>query len=520
MTRKGPLLLAILDGWGMGLTSATNAITVARTPNMDAWFRDYPHTTLKAHGLAVGLPEGQMGNSEVGHLNIGAGRVVYQDLTRINKDLATGDFYRNEVLVRTMAEVKAGSGRLHLMGLVSDGGVHSHQNHLVALVEMAACHGLPDPMIHAFLDGRDTPPHSGKGYLQGLQEALARIGLGRVATVSGRYYAMDRDNRWDRVALAWEALVQGEGIKGVDPVNALQAAYDRGEADEFVKPLVMTQDDGTPVGQISSGDTVLFFNFRADRARQLTRAFTEKDFKGFVPEGRPELARFVTFTSYDKNFALPVAFPPVKLTRILGEEIGRHGLTQLRIAETEKYAHVTFFFNGGREAPFEGEERVLIPSPKEVATYDLKPEMSAYLVTDELIRRLGDQKYDLIVLNFANGDMVGHSGILPAAVRAVEAVDTCLGRLAEVIFDQQGGLLITADHGNAEQMVNPETGEPFTAHTANPVPLILVDEEHRSCRLAEGGALKDIAPTILDLLGLDVPVEMEGGSLLEQVPEV
>jgi 2,3-bisphosphoglycerate-independent phosphoglycerate mutase len=512
-TSKGPVLLAILDGWGCGAPGTGNAIHLARKPNMDRWWRDYPHTTLCAHGEAVGLPAGQMGNSEVGHLNIGAGRVVYQDLTRINRALARGDFFDNEVLVGVMSRCREKDRTLHLLGLLSDGGVHSHFDHLVGLLEMAARQGLHKVLIHAFMDGRDTPPSSGKHYLEKLEAAMERIGVGRIATISGRYYAMDRDNRWERVELAWRAMVLGKGVVSADPRVAIFHAYEHGETDEFVKPTVIVGEDGR-LSHITSGDSVIFFNFRADRARQLTRIFTSADFTGFDREGRPELAEFVTFTSYDKEFDLPVAFPPVALTHILGEEVSRHGLPQLRIAETEKYAHVTFFFNGGREKPYDGEERVLIPSPREVSTYDQKPEMSARLVTEELLARLAEKRYRLIVLNFANCDMVGHSGVLAAAIKACETVDECLGRLVAEVLRQDGVALVTADHGNAEIMVDPDGGGPFTAHSANPVPFLLIDREHQGGRLAEGGTLRDIAPTILELLQLPVPTEMDGRSLI------
>ena len=512
---QGPVLLAILDGWGCAPPGSGNAIHLARKPNMERWLKEYPHTTLTAHGEAVGLPAGQMGNSEVGHLNIGAGRIVYQDLTRINRALATGDFFSNQVLLGVMARCLARDRTLHLLGLLSDGGVHSHFDHLIGLLEMAARQGLTKVHIHAFMDGRDTPPASGKHYLEKLEAELERIGVGRIATLSGRYYAMDRDNRWERVELAWRALVQGKGVVSPDPLVAIFHAYEHGESDEFVKPTVIVEADGR-LPHIASGDSVIFFNFRADRARQLTRAFTSNEFSGFAREGRPDLAEFVTFTNYDKEFDLPVAFPPVALTHILGEEVSRHGLPQLRIAETEKYAHVTFFFNGGREQPYAGEERVLIPSPREVATYDLKPEMSARQVTEELLTRLAEKRYRLIVLNFANCDMVGHSGILAAAIRACETVDECLGRLVAEVLRQDGVTLITADHGNAEIMVDPAGGS-FTAHSANPVPFLLIDREHQAGRLSEGGSLRDIAPTILELLKLPVPPEMEGKTLIEAV---
>ncbi len=510
---RGPVLLAILDGWGCAAPDSGNAIHLARKPNMERWWRDYPHTTLRAHGEAVGLPDGQMGNSEVGHLNIGAGRVVYQDLTRINRSLDNGEFFSNEVLVGVMARCREKGLTLHLLGLLSDGGVHSHLDHLLGLVEMAARQGLQKVLIHAFLDGRDTPPSSGRKYLNKLTAELDRIGVGRIATLTGRYFAMDRDNRWERVELAWQALVQGQGLVATEPESALVEAYRRGETDEFVKPTVIIDADGNP-SRISDGDCVIFFNFRADRARQLTRAFTAADFNGFARGKRPELTEFVTFTSYDKEFALPVAFPPVTLKHILGEEVSLHSLPQLRIAETEKYAHVTFFFNGGREQPYPGEDRVLIPSPREVSTYDQKPEMSARLVTEELLARLAEKRYRLIVLNFANCDMVGHSGILAAAIKACETVDECLGRLVAEVLYQDGVALVTADHGNAEIMIDPGDGGPFTAHSANPVPFLLIDREHQGGQLTEGGSLRDIAPTILDLLDLPVPDEMEGHSLI------
>ncbi len=515
MGRVSPVLLAILDGWGHGAPVETNAVFMAHTPRMDQWRSEYPCTTLIAHNGAVGLPDGQMGNSEVGHLNIGAGRIVYQDFTRINRAIDTGSFYTNEVLVSSFARIKDEGATLHLLGLVSDGGVHSHIEHLKALVRMADDNGVKRICIHAFMDGRDTPPESGAGYLRDLATALAGIKGALVATICGRYYAMDRDNRWDRVSLAWQALVDGRGVlSGALPEDIVEEAYRRGETDEFIKPVVRVDGSGRPLGTVADGDTVLFFNFRADRARELTHAFTDQDFSGFPCARRPDLARFITFTSYEKDFTLPVVFAPTELTRILGEEISAHGLRQLRIAETEKYAHVTYFFNGGREEPFSGEERVLVPSPKEVATYDLKPEMSAPEVTEELLARLENNPYSLIVLNFANGDMVGHTGVLAAAIKACETVDTCLGRLVDRVLSLGGVTLITADHGNADIMYDPETKGPFTAHTSNPVPLYLVSDRHRHCRLREGGSLRDIAPTILDLFGIEIPEAMDGATLI------
>ncbi|MFA7454738.1 MAG: 2,3-bisphosphoglycerate-independent phosphoglycerate mutase [Desulfobulbaceae bacterium] len=513
------LLLAILDGWGHGEPSPTNAITVARTPNMDRWTAEYPFTTLVAHDGLVGLPEGQMGNSEVGHLNIGAGRIVYQDFTRVNKAIDSGELFTNPVLASLMDRVKTMNSSLHFFGLLSDGGVHSHINHLKALLEMARRKGLEKVFVHCFMDGRDTPPQSGAAYMQELVDTMRSLGCGRVATICGRYWAMDRDTRWDRVEKAWDALTAGIGVKSADPVLAVKEAYLRGENDEFIKPIVMV-DGGRPVAEVADSDGVIFFNFRADRARELTRAFTDKEFTGFALSRRPSLAGFVTFTEYDQRFTLPVVFPPVNLHNILGEVVSRHGLRQLRIAETEKYAHVTYFFNGGSEYPFPGETRILIDSPRDVATYDQKPEMSAFEVTERLIAELRKAEaagapFDFIVLNFANGDMVGHTGILEAAVKACEAVDQCLGKIAGYLLGNGGTMLITADHGNAEVMADPATHGPYTAHSLNPVPLILVDDRYRDCTLRSGGALKDIAPTILALLDIPAPPEMEGINLLQ-----
>ena len=512
MKGKGPLLLAILDGWGEGEDSKTNAIRAAHTPNMDRFKAEYPSTTLLAHNGAVGLPEGQMGNSEVGHLNIGAGRVVYQDFTRINKAIETGGLFTNEALVEAMDTCLEKGTSLHLLGLVSDGGVHSHIDHLVALLQMAAGKGLEKVFVHAFMDGRDTSPTSGAGYMQDMVGAMKRIGVGAVATVSGRYYAMDRDNRWNRVEKAWQAIVDGQGVQAADPIEALNEAYSRDETDEFIKPVVISRD-GSPVSLIDDGDTVLFFNFRSDRARELTRAFTVPGFDGFQAQKQPLLQQYIMMTVYDKTFDLPVAFPPQKLTRILGEELSRSGLKQLRIAETEKYAHVTFFFNGGIEEPFTLEDRVLIPSPKEVATYDEKPEMSAYAVTDALLAKL-DEDYDVIILNFANADMVGHTGIFEAAVKACEAVDDCIGRIVTKVQEIGGTALITADHGNADKMADENSNEVITAHSLNQVPFIVVDDVLKGKELRAGGALKDIAPTVLHLLGIDIPKEMEGECLI------
>jgi 2,3-bisphosphoglycerate-independent phosphoglycerate mutase len=518
MKKITPVLLAILDGWGVGEPWEGNAIHLAETPNMDRWQATQPFTTLVAHNGAVGLPEGQMGNSEVGHLNIGAGRIVYQDFTRINRAIETGDFFKNEALAGVFSRAAEHGTAVHLLGLVSDGGVHSHIRHLIALLEMAKKIGLAKVYVHAFMDGRDTPPQSGADCMARLAEAIARIGVGQVASVCGRYYAMDRDKRWDRVSLAWQAMADGRGMHAArDGGEAVAAAYGRGETDEFIEPTVIT-NNGHPVATINDGDSVIFFNFRADRARQMTHVFVDREFAGFPVRHRPQLADFLTFTVYEKDFALPVAFPPVALAHILGEEVSGHGLRQLRIAETEKYAHVTYFFNGGREAPFPLEERALLPSPREVATYDQKPEMSAEAVTEELLRRLADNPYSLVVLNFANCDMVGHSGIMAAAITAVETVDRCIGRVAERFTELGGVVLITADHGNAEVMINKETGGPVTAHSTNPVPLIMLGGQP-DLGLREGGILSEIAPTILELMGLPIPVEMESSSLLARNKE-
>ena len=510
---KHPLLLMLLDGWGINPRRENNAIAQAKTPNMTGLCAAYPCTDIGTSGMSVGLPEGQMGNSEVGHLNIGAGRVVYQDLTRISKAIDDGDFFTNPVLLDCIARTKAAGGRLHLAGLLSDGGVHSHNTHLYALLRLAKREGLHDVFVHCLMDGRDTPPKSGADYLAQLEEEMARAGVGRIATVIGRYYAMDRDNRWERVEKAYAAMVYGEGVLVASSARAIEQSYLDGVTDEFVIPSVIA-DGGEGVGRLRDGDGMIFFNFRSDRAREITRTFTDPDFSGFPRKMWPRLASYVCMTTYDETFHLPVAFGPEELKNILGEVISKAGLTQLRIAETEKYAHVTFFFNGGSEVPFPHEERVLIPSPKEVPTYDLKPEMSAYPVTEELLKRLDEGKYDLIVLNFANADMVGHTGILAAAVRAIETVDDCVGRLVEKVRAQGGKVIITADHGNAEIMAD-ENGGPHTAHTTDRVPLVLVDDSRKGAVLRPG-ILADIAPTILELLGLPQPPEMTGKSLIEK----
>lgn len=509
---KRPAALVILDGWGINDSSINNAVRMAKTPNLDRLFKEYPSTTIGASGLDVGLPEGQMGNSEVGHLNIGAGRVVYQDLTRITKSIADGDFFENPVLLDALAKVKASGGKLHLQGLLSDGGVHSHNNHLYALVDLAARQGVRDVCIHAFLDGRDTPPKSAAGYLAELEEKLREIGLGRIASITGRYFAMDRDNRWDRVEKAWRALVLAEGQSAPSSAAAIENAYAKGQTDEFVEPRVIVQP-GTAAGTVADGDAVIFFNFRSDRAREITRAFTDAGFTGFNRPQVPALSAWVCLTEYDETFDLPVAYAQQSLSNLLGEVVSRAGLNQLRIAETEKYAHVTFFFNGGNETPFEGEDRVLIPSPKEVATYDQKPQMSAQAVTDEAVARVASGKYTLVILNYANPDMVGHTGVLPAAISAMETIDACVGRITDAILAAGGTAMITADHGNCEQMTD-ASGNPHTAHTSNQVPLILVGEDTRQ-RSLRPGILADMAPTLLELLQLTKPEEMSGTSLLK-----
>ena len=510
---KKPLLLMILDGWGIGPETETNAVARAKTPNMTRLCAAYPSSEIDGSGLSVGLPAGQMGNSEVGHTNIGAGRVVYQDLTRISKSIEDGDFFENRALVDCMKKARQGSGRLHLAGLLSDGGVHSHETHLYALIEMAKREGVREVLIHCLLDGRDTPPQSGADYLERLENEIARIGAGRIATVIGRYYAMDRDNRWERVEQAYRAIALGEGKSYPSARAAITESYREGVTDEFVLPSVIKVEAWKPAGNLADGDAFIFFNFRSDRAREITRCFSEKAFSGFPREVFPKLSSYVCMTCYDETFDLPVAFGSDELTNIFPEVISNAGLTQLRIAETEKYAHVTFFFNGGREAPFPGEDRALIPSPKEVATYDQKPEMSAYLVTEELLKRLNEDKYDVIILNFANADMVGHTGVIEAAVRAVEAVDACVGKLADRVLQLGGAALITADHGNAEIMVDEATGGPHTAHTCDMAPLVLVDDSRKHAKLRKG-VLADLAPTMLAMLGIPQPPEMTGKSLI------
>jgi len=503
-----PVVLMVLDGWGCAPAGPGNAVSLASTPVFDELLAVYPHGTLEASGPAVGLPPGQMGNSEVGHLNIGAGRVVYQDLTRISKAIADGDFFANRVLKQACAKAVGRGSTLHLMGLVSGGGVHSDMGHLKACLELAARERVRSVVVHAFLDGRDTLPRSAKGYLAEIQQKMDDLGLGRFGVVSGRYYAMDRDTRWDRVKLAYDALVYGQGFFATDAQAAVDAAYKRGENDEFVRPTVVAPELDA---RVADGDVCLFFNFRPDRARELTRAFAEPGFAEFDRGPQPPSVDFVTMTRYKKEFGLPVAFAPEHPTNVLADVLAAHGLRQLHIAETEKYAHVTFFFNGGVEKPVEGERRILVPSPRDVPTYDHKPAMSAYGVTDELVAALAGGGFAFAVVNYANADMVGHTGVISAAVAALEAVDACLGRVVETV-DRLGGVcLVTADHGNSDHMLEPD-GSPNTAHSTNPVPFIATAA---GVRVREGGRLCDLAPTALALLGLAQPAEMTGAGLLE-----
>ena len=502
---KKPLVLMILDGFGIAPKEG-NAIAAAKTPNLDRLLKENPLTQIGASGMDVGLPDGQMGNSEVGHTNIGAGRIVYQELTRITKSAQDGDMEKNEALLQAMSAAKENGKALHFMGLLSDGGVHSHNSHLYALLEMAKHLGLEKVFVHCFLDGRDVPPSSGKEYVEQLQNKLQEIGIGKVATVMGRYYAMDRDNRWERVEKAYAAMVYGEGEKAACPVCAVQNSYEKEVTDEFVLPTVC--DGAEP---ISAGDSVIFYNFRPDRAREITRTLVDPDFTGFERKKGFFPVHFVCMTQYDATMPnVDVAYKPQSLKNTFGEYISDKGLTQLRIAETEKYAHVTFFFNGGVETQYPGEDRILVKSPA-VATYDLQPEMSAYEVTDKMVEAVRSGKYDALILNYANCDMVGHTGVFEAAVKAVEAVDTCVGRVAEAVKEMDGCILLTADHGNADKMVD-DDGTPFTAHTTNPVPFCVINHP---CELREGGRLADIAPTMLKVLGLPQPEEMTGESIIK-----
>ncbi len=503
----GPVALIIIDGWGISESCENNAACQAKTPILDRLRQDYPVSRLNASGQDVGLPDGQMGNSEVGHMNIGAGRIIYQDLSRISLAIEDGSFFSNQALERVCHRLVASAGKLHLLGLLSDGGVHSHNTHLYALVRLAQQLGVRDVCIHAFLDGRDTPPKSAVNYLQQLEDELKKIGLGRVVTITGRYWAMDRDNRWERVEKSYLAMTEGTGQRAESSSVAISSSYAAGQTDEFVEPWVIGQP-----GTIDNGDGVIFFNFRSDRAREMTRALTQNDFSGFSRGKFPELVDYVCLSEYDESLNLPVAFPSETYPDILAEVVSRAGFKQLRIAETEKYAHVTFFFNGGVEKPWPGEDRVMIPSPKDVATYDEKPSMSAVEVTDEVVKRVAANKYQLIILNFANCDMVGHTGNLTAAIEAMETVDSCLGRVVAAVTGADGKLLITADHGNCEQMVDSK-GRPHTAHTTNPVQFIFVDSQHKKQQVRDG-ILADLAPTILEIMNLEQPTAMTGQSLL------
>ena len=503
-------MLMILDGFGDNKNTDGNAIKLAKTPNIDKLMKKYPNTDIFTSGLHVGLPEGQMGNSEVGHTNIGAGRIVYQELTRITKAIEDGDFFSNPEFIAAIENCKKHNSKLHILGLVSDGGVHSHNRHLYGLLEMAKRRDFEDVYVHCFLDGRDTPPASAETYVAELQEKMKEKGVGKIASLSGRFYAMDRDKRWQRVQKCYDALVNGEGEKAGDPIKAIEDSYQKEVFDEFVVPTVICNGN-EPVAKIEENDSVIFFNFRPDRAREITRAIVDPEFDGF--ETKKMNLYYVCFTSYDETMPnVHIAFKKEPLKNTFGEVVSEAGLTQLRIAETEKYAHVTFFFNGGEEKQYPGEDRILVPSPK-VETYDMKPEMSAYEVTDKVCETLENDKYDVVILNFANTDMVGHTGSLQAAIKAVEAVDECVGRIVKIIEEKKGNLLITADHGNAEQMIDYKTGEPHTAHTTNPVPIILVTD-NKEYKLKENGKLADLAPTMLDLMGINKPQEMTGESLL------
>lgn len=509
--KKRPTLLLILDGFGLNENTKANAVYTAKTPNIDRLMKEYPFVHGNASGLHVGLPDGQMGNSEVGHLNMGAGRVVFQELTRITKEIEDGDFFKNEALLNAMNNVKKNNSALHLYGLLSDGGVHSHNTHLYGLLEMAKREGVSNVYVHCFMDGRDTAPTSGITYVEELQKKMKEIGVGKIATIMGRYYAMDRDNRWERIEKAYRALTEGEGVKVEDAAAGLKASYDAEVTDEFVLPIVATEG-GKPVATISDNDSIIFYNFRPDRAREISRTFCCDDFDGFN-RGPRKKVHYTCFTEYDVTIPnKEIAFKKVELKNTFGEYISSLGLKQARIAETEKYAHVTFFFNGGVEKPYEGEDRFLINSPK-VATYDLQPEMSVYEVCENLVNAILSEKYDVIICNFANPDMVGHTGVFEAAVKACEAVDECVGEVVQAIKKVDGQMFLCADHGNSEQLVDYETGEPLTAHTTNPVPFILINADEKY-KLKDNGRLCDIIPTLLELMEIEKPKEMTGESLL------
>ncbi len=507
--RRKPMMLMILDGFGINDNEKANAVKLANTPNIDKLMKTWPTTKIYTSGLNVGLPDGQMGNSEVGHTNIGAGRIVYQDLTRITKSIEDGDFFSIKEFTGAIENCKKHNSKLHIMGLLSDGGVHSHIRHLVALLELCKRKDFEDVYVHCFLDGRDTPPTSGESYIVQLQEKIKEKGVGKIASISGRFYAMDRDKRWERVEKAYNALVKGEGEKITSPITAIESSYQQEVFDEFVIPTVICNSSNEPVATIQNNDSVIFFNFRPDRAREITRSLVDPDFDGFKTESLK--LYYVCFTQYDETIPnVHIAFKPESLKNTFGEYVSKNGLTQLRIAETEKYAHVTFFFNGGEEKQYKGEDRILIPSPK-VETYDMKPEMSAIEVTEKVVEAINKDKYDCIILNYANPDMVGHTGNLDAAIKAIETIDSCAMQVVNAVEEKNGIILITADHGNAEQMIDYKTGEPHTAHTTNPVPLILVGVE--GAKLKEG-KLADLAPTMLDLMELPKPEEMTGESLI------
>ena len=509
---KKPTVLLILDGYGERKEKDGNAIALANTPVMDKLKKEFPYVEGQASGLFVGLPDGQMGNSEVGHMNMGAGRIVYQELTRITKAIEDGDFFENKALKEAVEHCKKENTALHFMGLVSSGGVHSHIGHIYGLLELAKRAGLKKVYLHAFLDGRDTPPDSGKSFLMDVEKKMQELGVGEIATISGRYYAMDRDKNYDRVEKAYRAMVDGTGEKASSVEEAIDASYAKKVYDEFVLPTVIEKDGA--VHTVADGDAMIFFNFRPDRAREICHAFCDDEFN-FFNRGARKKVFFVCFTDYDPTIPNKrVAFEKEEIHNTLGEVVSNLGKNQLRIAETEKYAHVTFFFNGGKEEPYENEDRILVPSPKEVPTYDLKPEMSCYTVTEKLTEAIRSGKYDLVVANFANPDMVGHTGVLPAAIKAIEVVDECMGKVVDAVESMHGNLFILADHGNADIMIDEKTGEPYTAHTTNPVPFILVsDEKHK---LREGGCLADVAPTLLELMEIPQPKEMTGKSLLEK----
>ncbi len=528
--RPKPLVLIILDGWGYAPPSKANAISLARKPAYDQLLREYPNTLIHTSGRYVGLPNGQMGNSEVGHLNIGAGRIVYMDITRIDLMIENGDFFSNPQLLATMKHARSGGRRLHLLGLVSDGGVHSSQQHLYALLRMAKQNGVDRLFVHCFMDGRDTLPTSGAGFLEQLQQKMREFGVGKIATVEGRYYAMDRDRRWERIEKAFSAMVEGKGEGGtcVDPVQGMRESYNKGVTDEFVLPFVCVDNRGEPLARIRDEDACINFNFRADRARQITRALCRNShlsadegrdlpdaaaLDSVIPRSRvPRNLNYLCMTQYDKQFTLPYVVPPESLHNILANVMANLDLRNLRVAETEKYAHVTYFFNGGVEQPFKGEDRVLVPSPK-VATYDLKPEMSADGIANAVVKAVEEGTFDVIVVNFANADMVGHSGKIPPTIKAVETVDACLSRIYDAVRHKGGAMLVTADHGNAEMMIDPASGGPHTAHTTNPVPLILVSDGADRLRLRSDGALQDISPTVLGILGIPQPPDMTGKDL-------